>query len=164
MKKLQHAVDQLTTGVSAVMCVAMMVILMANVVLRLIPGIGGFSWYMEASQYLNVWSMLIAGIGISVTRTHLKVAVADDLTMKIHPIAHKIQQGFVALSIIVFYLVMAYSGYTYAMRSNQVISTMPSLKMSMVYWMFPITGVLGAFATALDYVIFLTEKKEGAEK
>ena len=64
---------------------------------------------------------------------------------------------------IVFYLVVAYSGYVYAMRSNQAISTMPSLKMSMVYWMFPVTGVLSAVATLVDYIVFLTDK-EGTSK
>ena len=163
MKKVQQMTDQITTLVSAVMCVAMMVILMANIVLRFIPGIGGFSWYMESSQYLNVWSMLIVGIAISVSRTHLKVAVMDDLAMKAGPIPYKLQQGFVVLMSIVFYLVVAYSGYVYAMRSNQAISTMPSLKMSMVYWMFPVTGVLSALSTAVDYIAFLTDK-EGLAK
>lgn len=163
MKKLQQTLDQLMTLVSAAACIAMMVILMANIVLRFIPGIGGFSWYMESSQYLNVWSMLTVGVGISVTRTHLKVAVADELAMKAGPIPYKVQQGFVAAMSIVFYLVVAYSGYVYAMRSNQAISTMPSLKMSMVYWMFPVTGVLSAVATLVDYIVFLTDK-EGTSK
>lgn len=65
MKKLQTTLDKITTLISAILCAAMMVILFANVVLRLIPGIGGFKWYMESSQYLNVWSMLIVCIGIN---------------------------------------------------------------------------------------------------
>ncbi|MEM5768260.1 MAG: C4-dicarboxylate ABC transporter permease, partial [Bacillota bacterium] len=97
MKKLQHAIDQGATFVSAVMCAAMMIILMINIVLRYTPGIGGFSWYMEGSQYLNVWSMLIVGIAISVTRTHLKVALVDELSMKAGPVFYKLHQGFVAL-------------------------------------------------------------------
>ena len=42
MKKLQTTLDKITTLISAILCAAMMVILFANVVLRLIPGIGGF--------------------------------------------------------------------------------------------------------------------------
>ena len=164
MKKLQKIIDELSTWASVVLCAAMMIVLLANVILRFIPGIGGFSWYMEGGQYLNVWSMLIIGVGISVTRTHLKVALADDLAMKASPLLYKIQQGFVALAIIVFYLVMAYSGAIYAMKSKQAISTMPSLKMGMVYWMFPVAGVLSAIATAVDYIIFLREFKEGEAK
>ena len=49
MKKLQTTLDKITTLISAILCAAMMVILFANVVLRLIPGIGGFKWYMESS-------------------------------------------------------------------------------------------------------------------
>ena len=39
MKKLQTTLDKITTLISAILCAAMMVILFANVVLRLIPGI-----------------------------------------------------------------------------------------------------------------------------
>lgn len=158
MKKLQHAIDQGATFVSALMCAAMMIILIINIVLRYTPGVGGFSWYMEGSQYLNVWSMLIIGIAISATRTHLKVALVDELAMKAGPAFYKLHQGFVALMIVLFYLVVAYAGYIYAMRSNQVISTMPMFKMSLIYWMFPITSILSAFSAALDYCIFLTNK------
>ena len=42
MKKLQTTLDKITTLISAILCAAMMVILFANVVLRLIPGIGVF--------------------------------------------------------------------------------------------------------------------------
>ena len=70
MKKLQTTLDKITTLMSAILCAAMMVILFANVVLRLIPGIGGFKWYMESSQYLNVWSMLIVCIGINAMGTY----------------------------------------------------------------------------------------------
>ena len=42
MKKLQTTLDKITTLISAILCAAMMVILFANVVLRLIPGIGDF--------------------------------------------------------------------------------------------------------------------------
>ena len=157
MKKLQHTIDQGATFASAVMCALMMLVLMVNIVLRYLPGISSFSWYMEGSQYLNVWSMLIAGVAISVTRTHLKVALVDELAMKAGPTFYKLHQGFVALMIVLFYLIVAYAGYIYATRSNQVISTMPALKMSMVYWMFPITGVLSAASAALDYVIFLSD-------
>ena len=82
MKKLQNALDKGSTLIAAVMCAAMMVILFANVVLRLIPNIGGFKWYMESSQYLNVWSMLIVGICITAKGTHLHVELVDAVAGK----------------------------------------------------------------------------------
>ena len=82
MKELQTTLDKITTLISAILCAAMMVILFANVVLRLIPGIGGFKWYMESSQYLNVWSMLIACIGINAMGTNLRVEVVDSVLGK----------------------------------------------------------------------------------
>ena len=89
MKKLQTTLDKITTLISAILCAAMMVILFANVVLRLIPGIGGFKWYMESSQYLNVWSMLIVCIGINAMGTNLRVEVVDSILGKT-PLGKKI--------------------------------------------------------------------------
>lgn len=74
MKKLQNVLDKGSTVIAAVMCAAMMIIIFANVVLRLIPSVGGFKWYMEGSQYLNVWSMLIVGACITAKGTHLHVS------------------------------------------------------------------------------------------
>ena len=83
MKKLQNALDKGSTFVAAVMCAAMMIIIFANVVLRLIPSVGGFKWYMEGSQYLNVWSMLIVGICVTVKGTHLHVEMVDSVVAKV---------------------------------------------------------------------------------
>ena len=82
VKKLQTILDKASTFVAAVLCGAMMVILLANVILRLIPGIGGFKWYIEGGQYLNVFSMMIAGIGITAQRTHLHVELVDSIAAK----------------------------------------------------------------------------------
>ena len=82
MKKLQQTMDKITTLISSILCAAMMIILFANVVLRLIPSVGGFKWYMENSQYLNVWSMLIACIGINAIGTNLHVEVVDSIFSK----------------------------------------------------------------------------------
>ena len=71
--------DKITTLISSILCAAMMIILFANVVLRLIPSVGGFKWYMESSQYLNVWSMLIACVGINAMGTNLRVEVVDSI-------------------------------------------------------------------------------------
>ena len=79
MKKLQQTMDKITTLISSILCAAMMIILFANVVLRLIPSVGGFKWYMASSQYLNVWSMLIACIGINAMGTNLRVEVVDSI-------------------------------------------------------------------------------------
>lgn len=91
MKKLQNALDKGSTLIAAVMCAAMMIILFANVVLRLIPAVGGFKWYMEGSQYLNVWSMMIVGICITVKGTHLHVELVDAVAAK-NPILKKIHK------------------------------------------------------------------------
>lgn len=163
MIKLQRGIDKVSTAVSAVLCALMMAILVMNIILRYTPHVGGFSWYMESSQYLNVWSMLIAGIAISVKVEHLKVAVIDDLTKR-WPVVHMIQQSIVALFNVIFYLVMAYSGYIYALRARQAVSTMPIFKMGQVYLMFPIAGILSAISVIIGLIVYLQEYKGGLNK
>ena len=141
MKKLQTTLDKITTLISAILCAAMMVILFANVVLRLIPGIGGFKWYMESSQYLNVWSMLIACIGINAMGTNLRVEVVDSILGKT-PLGKKIVVIIRDVFIILFYVMVTYGGYQLCTRAKQAVSTMPQFTMGQVYTIFPIAGVL----------------------
>lgn len=159
MKKLQMILDKATTFVAAVLCAAMMIILFANVVLRYIPGIGGFKWYMEAGQYLNVFSMLIAGAGITVTRSHLHVELVDAMVEKT-PLLKKLHVLVVSAFIILFYAMMTYSGWLLCTKAKQAVSTMPQFTMGQVYTIFPIAGVLCIIATVIDLVVAFTEKEE----
>ena len=156
MKKLQTTLDKITTLISAILCAAMMVILFANVVLRLIPGIGGFKWYMESSQYLNVWSMLITCIGINAMGTNLRVEVVDSILGKT-PLGKKI------VVIILFYVMVTYGGYQLCTRAKQAVSTMPQFTMGQVYTIFPIAGVLCILSAVLNLIVELTAKPEGGK-
>lgn len=156
MKKLQTTLDKITTLISAILCAAMMVILFANVVLRLIPGIGGFKWYMESSQYLNVWSMLIVCIGINAMGTNLRVEVVDSILGKT-PLGKKI------VVIILFYVMVTYGGYQLCTRAKQAVSTMPQFTMGQVYTIFPIAGVLCILSAVLNLIVELTAKPEGGK-
>ena len=159
MKKIQSALDKASTFVAAVLCALMMCILLANVILRYIPGIGGFKWYMEGGQYLNVFSMLLAGAGITVQRTHLHVELVDTLAAK-HPAVQKIHQIIVSIFIILFYAMMTYSGYLLCTKAKQAVSTMPQFTMGQVYTILPIAGALCVLAAVVDLIICLTDKKE----
>lgn len=160
MKKLQTVLDRVTTLISAILCAAMMVILFANVVLRLIPGIGGFKWYMESSQYLNVWSMLIACAGITAMGTNLHVELVDSIVAK-NAVLKKIHKVFTSLMIAVFYAMVAYSGYQLASRAKQAVSTMPQFTMGQVYLIFPIACAVCALSALIDMIVAITEKSEG---
>ena len=113
----------------------------------------------RTSQYLNVWSMMIAVIAISVKTEHLKVNLAEDLAKGVWK---KVVKVIVAIFNILFFIGMAYGTYLLATKSKQVVSTMPMFKMAQVYWMLPITAVLSAAATAIGLVVDLTEKEEEA--
>lgn len=163
MKKLQTALDKGSTLVAAVMCAAMMVILFANVVLRLIPSVGGFKWYMEGSQYINVWSMLIAGICITAKGTHLHVELVDSMVAKV-PALKKIHKVIVSAFIFLFYVMVTYSGYQLSTRAKQAVSTMPQFKMGQVYVIFVIAGAICALSALVDMIVTITEKEEGGDK
>lgn len=163
MKKLQTILDKASTFVAAVLCAAMMVILLANVILRFVPGVGGFKWYMEGGQYLNVFSMLIAGIGITARRTHLHVELVDSLVEK-KPGLKKLHSAVVSLFMILFYVMVTYGGWQLATRAKQAVSTMPQFTMGQVYRIFPIAGAITVLAAIVDLIVQLTEKEEGGEK
>lgn len=160
MKKLQNALDKGSTVVAAVMCAVMMIILFANVVLRLIPGIGGFKWYMEGGQYINVWSMLIVGVCITVKGTHLHVELVDAVVGK-NPVLKKLHKVITSAFIFLFYVMVTYSGYQLSTRAKQAVSTMPQFKMGQVYVIFVIAGALCAFSALVDMIVAITEKEEG---
>jgi TRAP-type C4-dicarboxylate transport system permease small subunit len=65
---------------------------------------------------------------------------------------------------VIFYLVMAYSGYIYALRARQAVSTMPIFKMGQVYIMFPIAGILSAISVIIGLIIYLQDYKGGLNK
>ncbi|MDO4961591.1 MAG: TRAP transporter small permease subunit [Eubacteriales bacterium] len=159
MKKLQTILDKASTLVAAVLCAVMMCVLLANVILRYVPGIGGFKWYMEGGQYLNVFSMLLAGVGITVQRTHLHVELVDTIAEK-NPALQKIHKVIISVFITLFYILMTYSGYILASKAKQAVSTMPQFKMGQVYMIFPIAGALCVLASVVNLIVELTEKPE----
>lgn len=163
MKKLQQTMDKITTLISSILCAAMMIILFANVVLRLIPSVGGFKWYMESSQYLNVWSMLIACVGINAMGTNLRVEVVDSIFGRT-TLGKKLVVLIRDVFIILFYVLVTYSGWQLCTRAKQAVSTMPQFTMGQVYTIFPIAGVICIIGAVVNLIVELTEKPEGGDK
>lgn len=161
MRKLQAVIDKAATVIAAVMCGGMMTILVVNIIMRYMPGMGGFSWYMESSQYLNVWSMLIAGVAITVRTEHLKVNLAEDLAKGSWK---KIVKVLVAVFNVLFYMGMAYGACLLATKAKQSISTMPQFKMAHVYWMIPVTALLSAASVIIGLIVDLQNGDKGETK
>jgi TRAP-type C4-dicarboxylate transport system permease small subunit len=162
MIKAKEWMEKISIVISSVMIAAMIIILFVNVVLRYIPGIGGFKWYMESSQYLNVWAMLLIGAQITVTGTHLKVEVLDSLVAN-NKLATKVVKVIRGIFITLFYLAIAYSGWMLASKAKQAISTMPSFTMGQVYIMFPIAGIICAVASVINIILVLLDNEKGGE-
>lgn len=159
LKKIQNFIDIVTTAIGSVLLFAMFIVLIINVILRLIPSIGGFSWYMEFSQYANVWAMLIGAAGIAVQGTNLRVEVIDVLNDKF-TWGKKFTKIVVDVALIAFYSVMTHSGNLLSTRAIQRVSTMPKFTMGQVYKIFPIAGVLCVIATVVHLLVTITEKNE----
>lgn len=157
--KLQKWLDKATTVVAAILLAIMFCVITANVVLRLIPQVGGFSWYMEFSQYANVWAMMIGAAGIAVMGTNLRVEAVDSLLGKL-PGGEKIAHVIIDVAELIFYIMITYSGTMLSTRANQMVSTMPSFKMGQVYAIFPAAGVLCIFCILVNLAVELTKKEE----
>lgn len=160
--KIQKKVDSITTAIGAILIAVMFVVIMANVVLRLIPNVGGFKWYMEFSQYANVWAMLIGAGGIAVSCTNLRVELIDSLVERF-PWGRKLTRVIIDVFLIVFYVILTYSGYELATRAKQAVSTMPQFTMGQVYMIFPVAGVLCIICGVIHLLVTLTTKEEGGE-
>lgn len=163
MRKIQETIDKIAVATSAIMLALMMIILVANIILRYTPGVGGFKWYMEGSQYLNVWAMFIVGISISIKGEHLNVNVLLDL---LKGKAKLVGYGVVCMFTTLFYIGLAYGTFQLASKSKQAVSTMPAIKMSTIYWMIPIVAILCAASVIFEYVIRIQDFKneEGVTK
>lgn len=162
LRKIQKGLDRIMTVIASVLLTVMFFVLVANVVLRLIPAIGGFSWYMEFSQYANVWAMMFGAAGIAIMGTNLRVEVIDSLL-------HKYSWGKKATSLIVdvfeliFYIIVTYSGYILSTKARQAVSTMPGFTMGQVYMIFPIAGALCIFAVVIHILVVITGQAEEEE-
>ena len=138
----------------------MFIVIIANVVLRAIPAVGGFRWYMEFSQYANVWAMLIGAAGIAVQGTNLRVEAVDTIAKKI-PGGEKISRILIDAAMMVFYWMVYRSGKLYAAKAMAIkISTMPKYRMGQVYKIFPAAAVLCIIAAIVHLIVTLTEKPE----
>jgi TRAP-type C4-dicarboxylate transport system permease small subunit len=122
-------------------------ILTLNIVLRLFSG--GISWYMESAQFLNIWSVFIAAVGLCATNDHLHI---DAIEGALKGTPKRIMRLLIALLTIAFFIILGYSFVLLASRARQTVSTMPALKMSYIYWPAPVLCFFSALSCALHAV------------
>lgn len=156
MRKLQRWLDVGTTVIASVIIAFYMLIIVYNVGARYIFG-GGIQWYMESSQFLNIWAMFIASIGLCATNEHLRVSFIDDI---LKGKVKTLDRIIVAILTFAFYALVAYSSYRLAGRARQTISTMEPLKMAYVYWLLPFASGASALAVLLELYVALTGGRE----
>ncbi len=163
MKAIQKWTDLIATFISSVMIGLMMFILVFNIIMRFVPNVGGVKWYMESSQYLNVWAMVIIGIQITVQGTHLRVEVIDAL-VKNSPFGKKLVKVIDELFIILFYVIAAYASFLLATKAKQAVSTMPQFNMGQVYALLPVAFALSAVAAIVDLIVYFQESGKESKK
>ena len=159
LKKIQMWMDNITTGIAAVLLAVMFLVLVANVVLRLIPSVGGFKWYMEFSQYANVWAMLIGAAGVAVQGTNLRVEIIDSISRRF-PWGKKLTRTLVDVFLVAFYAILTVSGSILSKKAVQAVSTMPEFTMGQVYAIFPVAGTICIAAAVVHLLVTLTEKDD----
>ena len=163
LKKIQKWIDLGATFIASLLIAAMFFVLVINVILRAIPAVGGFKWYMEFSQYANVWALLIGAAGIAAQGTNLRVELIDSL-MGRFMWGSKLTKIIVDVSLILFYSIMTASGSLLSQKAVQAVSTMPQFKMGQVYAVFPVAGVLCIIAALVHLLVTVTEKPEEMEE
>ena len=155
IEKVQKRFDEVMIVIGAVLTCVMFLVIITNVILRLIPAVGGFSWYMEFSQYANVWAMLLGASGIACMGTNLRVEVIDSL-LKNWKFGYKFTRIIIDIFELIFYVIITYSGYLLSSKAKQKVSTMPKFTMGQVYVIFPIAGVLCIIAIVIHLLATLT--------
>ena len=163
LKKIQKWIDLGATFSASLLIAAMFFVLVINVILRAIPAVGGFKWYMEFSQYANVWALLIGAAGIAAQGTNLRVELIDSL-MGRFMWGSKLTKIIVDVSLILFYGIMTASGSLLSQKAVQAVSTMPQFKMGQVYAVFPVAGMLCIIAALVHLLVTVTEKPEEMEE
>lgn len=158
MRRLQKIIDKLAVTLSSVLLGFVIIVLIYNVFARFLGG--GISWYMEASQYINVWAVLITGISICAFGQHLRI---DGLENVLKGKLKVLDKLLVALANLAFYAFFTYGSFLFASKARQSIATIPALKMSFVYWMMPVCGVLSMLSIILYTLVDLQDTLKGAE-
>ena len=159
LNKLQKGIDEGMTIIGSVLICVMFVVIIANVILRLIPAVGGFSWYMEFSQYANVWAMMLGAAGVACAGTNLRVEVIDAL-LKNWKYGYRFTRIIVDVFELIFYVLVTYSGFLLSTKAKQKVSTMPKFTMGQVYAIFPVAGVLCIIAVLIHLAVTLTTPAE----
>ena len=147
MQKLLETVDRISTVMAVIVFTPLGLILLVNIVLRQFSG--GISWYMETAQFLNIWAVFIATVGVCATNDHLRIDFLEGI-LKGKP--RRILRLLISALTIVFLVVLGYSFVLLASRSRQTVSTMPALRMAYIYWPIPIMCFLSALSCLLHAV------------
>jgi TRAP-type C4-dicarboxylate transport system permease small subunit len=147
MRKILETIDRISTAAAVVLFVLVVLILLLNIVLRQFSG--GISWYMESAQFLNIWSVFIAVLGLCATNDHLHIDAVEGI-LKGAP--KRIIRLVIALLTVAFFIILGYSFVLLASRSRNTVSTMPALRMAYIYWPIPVLCFLSAISCALHAV------------
>lgn len=148
MRTLQCWLDRTATVTAGGLVAVFMAVMVYNVFSRYFFG-GGISWYMESSQFLNIWAVFVGGVGLCASNDHLRVSVLDSVLKGKPALAGRV---LVALLTAAFYCLLCYASCLLAWRTRQSVSTMPTVKMAWIYWPVPVAAALSALAVVVNFV------------
>ena len=149
MRKLKKKIDQVFTWIGVFFFLCLAVVMIANVIMRLFGK--GIPWFAEVSQYLNVWCCFATGVALSVSGQHLRIEAIDGMFKGKYKVIPRI---IAHVTVMLFYIGLTYAMFLLASKSRQVISTLTSVRMAVVYW--PICG-MSALSVVASVIAILAD-------
>jgi TRAP-type C4-dicarboxylate transport system permease small subunit len=106
---------------------------------------------MESAQYLNVWAMLLAGVGICAMGAHMRINALEEALKGRWRTINRVAVSAVTIAFTALRLWRVLAGHQVPAEHFHH----AFLKMALVYWMLPVCGVLSALSAGLDLLVRL---------
>ena len=141
LDRISAIVARITEAVVIAAATAMILALVLQVFSRYVLG-SAFSWTEEAALGLFTWTILLAATTAIRDGAHVKL---DLLVSWLPPKVRLAWSSFIALLVLGFCLVFAWTGTLYVEETVGQVTAALRLPVSYVYLAAPVTGALGAF-------------------
>lgn len=134
-------------GYSAVLLLAMLLVVLLGVVFRYIVD-QALSWYDEFAEFILVWLTMYGSVVALARRKHIGF---ETLVEKLPPGGQRALEIFATLCVLGFSLILTYSSYVLvkAMAAETAVS-IPEVKMAWIYSVMPICGGLMALVSLVQ--------------
>jgi TRAP-type C4-dicarboxylate transport system permease small subunit len=155
MRKTYERLIVILQAYSGLLILAMLAVVLVGVFYRYIVD-QALSWYDEFAGYILVWVTMYGSV---VGLAHGKHISFETLVEKLSPRGQRFVQGFDALCVFCFSLVLLVSGWVLIreMEGETAIS-IPGVKMAWIYSVMPISGALMLLISVIKLIMLFAGK------